>query len=95
VDALSNIETFGWGCVGGTIAFVAIFALPEVRAAWKEKDFNFSLRGALVVVGLLALQAALGGAVAVLVGDATLAKQAIAYGVGAEGIVGGYIKGAT
>jgi hypothetical protein len=36
---------------------------------------------------------AAGGVVAVLVGDAVKAKQAIAYGLGWQGLIGGFLQG--
>jgi hypothetical protein len=92
---LSDLATFLYGSLGGALAFIAIFALPELRAAWQAKDFNFGWKPAAIVSLIFIVQSILGGAAAILVGDATLAKQAIAYGLAAEGIIGGYIKGST
>jgi len=43
----------------------------------------------IVVLGSMAL----GGLVAYLVGDATVARNAVAYGVGWQGLIGGFIQG--
>jgi uncharacterized membrane protein YbjE (DUF340 family) len=45
---------------------------------------------AVVIVGYLAA----GGLVAFLVGDATAARHAVAYGMGWQGLVGGFLQGA-
>ncbi len=48
---------------------------------------------ALLVVQVLPwAQALAGGGIAVLVGDATHPKQAIAYGLGWQGLIGGFLK---
>jgi uncharacterized membrane protein YbjE (DUF340 family) len=44
-----------------------------------------------VVVGIGSM--VLGGLVAYLIGDATAARQAVAYGVGWQGTLGGLIQG--
>jgi hypothetical protein len=46
--------------------------------------------GALLVLGVFV---AAGGGVAILVGDATEPKQAIAYGLGWQGLIGGFLQG--
>jgi hypothetical protein len=43
----------------------------------------------VVLVGYLAA----GGLVAYLVGDATAARHAIAYGLGWQGLIGGFLQG--
>lgn len=91
---LSGTATVLYGCLGGFVAYIAVFAIPELRDAWEKKDFNFSLKGAIVISLLALLQMAIGGFVAGFLGDATIPKHAIAYGLGAEGIIGGYVKGA-
>lgn len=93
---LSTLSTFLYGCLGGAIAFVAVFALPELREIYKTTGAQIPPPSKLIVAGLILVALViLGGAAAVLLGDATQAKQAIAYGVAGEGLVGGIIRGAT
>lgn len=96
MQVLGTGETFLYGCLGGFIAFTAIFAIPELRKTYAERNFVMPSEGQLFVIGLLfILQIAFSGAVAAWLGDATLAKQAISYGVGAEGIVGGLLRASS
>lgn len=85
------MATFGWGCVGGLIAYVLVFVLPEFRymAETGETRAAFSTVRVIGYIGSLAVYVLLAGVVAILVGDAQHAKQAIAYGMGWEAVAKG------
>ena len=56
-------------------------------------DFHLTpghLLGTLIVIAGYALA---GGVVAFLVGSATLPRHALAYGLGWQGLIGGYLQG--
>jgi len=56
-------------------------------------DVHLTLKralGALIVIGGYMVA---GGVVAYLVGGATEARHAIAYGLGWQGVIGGYLQG--
>jgi hypothetical protein len=95
VETLSTVSQFAWGCVGGAILFVVSFALPELRAAVAADDLCMpSVLKVLAIVLLASCLIALGGAGALLLGDATQASQAIAYGIASEGLVAGVLQNA-
>jgi hypothetical protein len=93
VESLSALSQFAWGCLGGAILFAVSFALPELRAAAQADDLcrPGALR-MLVVVLLASCLIALGGAGALLLGDATEPSQAIAYGLASEGLIAGVLR---
>jgi len=92
---LSDWTSFKWGVVGALMALIAVQGLPIAgKLARHELDWEPSWSGGAGVVAFTAFFLALGGGVAVLVGEATEAKHAVFYGLGWQGILGGYIKGA-
>jgi heme A synthase len=96
VDPLSPLAAFIWGCFGGAMAFTVIMLIPELRATWKQKEFdNWPPKGISLAIALGVAQVLLGGAVALWCGDATTAKQAISYGIAAEALVGGGYRALT
>jgi len=93
LEALSTLAQFGWGCVGGTVLFAVSFALPELRAAVRNEDLSMPSPLRLLAIVLLAGSLiALGGAGALLLGDATEPSQAIAYGIASEGLIAGTLR---
>lgn len=92
---LTMSESFAWGCLGGFIAFLVVFALPEVRKALAGgATLNVTLVGLVLVVVLGAMFVSLGGLAAMFIGDATSYKHAMAYGLSFEAIFGAAIRGA-
>jgi hypothetical protein len=90
---LSDAETFAWGSVGSVVALLVVQVLPWAISLAQGADFHFTfprLVGALLVLAIFIIA---GGVVAMLVGDANEAKQAIAYGLGWQGLIGGFIQG--
>ena len=91
---LAQHEIFLWGVTGAFMALVAVQGLPLAEAllrgelAWRPTPGRL-----LGLTGFVAFFLGLGGAVALLLGDATEPKHAIAYGLGWQAILGGYIKG--
>ena len=67
--------------------------LPWGLALTRGADLHITpsrvLGAILVVVAFLCI----GGLVAVLLGDATRPRQAIAYGLGWQGLIGGFLQG--
>lgn len=85
---LSGPETFFWGALGGITGYALVFVLPwMLQLARGEIDLNMRPSRLVGLVGLLVLFVGLGGMAAYIVGDATEAKHAIAYGLGFEGIL--------
>lgn len=93
---LSDAATFGWGAVGAVVALLVVQVLPWAIAlaqggrlpspvtAWR-------VFGVIVVLVIFALA---GGLVALLFSDETTgAKEAIAFGLGWQGLLGGVIQG--
>jgi len=90
---LTDLATVLWGSVGGFVAWIVVFALPELQAIWVGgEDVHITLGRVLVAFLIAAGWVALGGVAAFLVGDATEVKHALAYGIAAEGIVGGLAR---
>lgn len=78
------------------MALLAVQGLPLAGAlARGELEWQPSVGRILGVVGFVTAFVSLGGAAALVVGDAAEAKHAIAYGLGWQGILGGYITGTT
>lgn len=93
---MSTMTQLLWGALGGTIAFIAVFALPELRAMWQDPNFKPPSLARCVVALLLGLCfIALGAAGPLLFDDATKASQAIAYGIAAESLIGNVIRGVS
>jgi hypothetical protein len=88
---VGTAATFGWGCVGGLIAYVLVFVLPEFRymAETGKLRAAFSPIRVFGFIGVFVIYVCLAGAVALIVGDAQHAKQAIAYGMGWEAVAKG------
>jgi hypothetical protein len=96
VEPLSMLTQFVWGCFGGAILFTASFAVPELRAAARANDLCWPGPAKICAIALLAAcLIALGGAGALLLGDATTTSQAIAYGLASEGLIAGVVQSAT
>jgi hypothetical protein len=90
---LPEVQAILYGCLGGVIAYVAIFALPELKSGQFSKD-NFVLNRRVVIrlVAIFVFYVGLGGFAAWWAGDAIVAKQAMAYGIGGETVAIGLIK---
>jgi hypothetical protein len=85
---------FEYGALGAIASLMIVQVLPWALAVTKGADVHITwLRcgGALPVICIFALA---GGLVAYLVGDATAARQAVAYGLAWQGLVGGFLQGA-
>lgn len=91
---MSTWETFLFGALGGSIAYVTVFVLPELRR-WIEKgtgwQSHFQFYAALM---LLALYLVMAGLFAIFIGGATEPKHAIAYGIAWEAGFKGLATGA-
>jgi hypothetical protein len=90
---LSDAATFGYGSLGAVVALLVVQVLPWAIGLAKGADFQITplrILGAIVVFLIFVLA---GGVVAMLVGDAQHPKQAIAYGLGWQGLIGGFLQG--
>jgi len=77
---MGSSATFIWGCVGGLIAYVLVFVLPELAHMIETGKFRVDFTAIRLVgyVGMLVAYVALAGGVAILVGGADQAREAIA-----------------
>ncbi len=69
--------------------------LPWGLALARGAHLELSLHQAIGAAVVLAVFIVAGGVVAILVGDAIRPKQAIAYGLGWQGLIGGFLRGTT
>src|SRR3712207_2593181 len=92
---LSDESLFLWGAVGGLVAFLLVFVLPELKKGWAGGAPRLTLGRVLIALGIGASLVALAGAAAWIVGDATTSRQAVAYGMACEATLGGILKGAA
>ncbi len=67
--------------------------LPWGLRLMNGADLHISVGRIVGFVVVLAAYLALGGLVAYLVGDATAPRHAIAYGLGWQGLIGGFLQG--
>ena len=75
-----------WGAVGEAVAYVAVFVLPRVRM-YVEKGITWpGLPRLLGIMFTAVLYIGMGGLVAFLVNEATLARHAVAYGIAWESL---------
>jgi hypothetical protein len=90
---LSDLATFGYGALGalGSLVFVAI--LPWGLGLMGGAELIVSFPRLVGVVVVVVATMALGGLVAFVVGDATSARHAVFYGLGWQGLIGGFIQG--
>jgi hypothetical protein len=81
VELLTNWDLFIWGSVGGVAGFALAHALPyAVGLMGGHTRWPPALPQVLGVVLVVAINAFLGGVAALVIGDATLIRQAIAFG---------------
>jgi hypothetical protein len=93
-DTLAPLLVFLWGCVGGLLAYIVLFALPELLRAYYTTKTRKTPVTKLVIAGLIGLFfIALGGGTALLLGDVNGPQEAIAYGLAGEGLIAGGFKG--
>ncbi|GAB3083922.1 hypothetical protein GCM10027080_37110 [Pedococcus soli] len=93
-NTLAPPLVFLWGCLGGLLAYIVLFALPELLRAYYTTKANKTPLRKVVIAGLIGLFfIALGGGTALLLGDVNGAQEAIAYGLAGEGLIAGGFKG--
>ena len=90
-------ETFGWGCLGGFIAYVLVFVLPEAQHMAETGAFRveWGAKRALGLLVVMVIYVALAGVMAVVVGGADKPGEAIVYGMGWEAIAKGLPSAGT
>jgi hypothetical protein len=91
---LSTSATFGWGAVGAIFALAVVQVLPFALQLVHGAKLTLTLTRGFGFVLVVLIFIGAGGGVAVLLGDATQAKQAVAYGLGWQSTIGGLIQGA-
>jgi hypothetical protein len=92
---LSTWETFLFGALGGGIAYVVGFVLPQLRR-WYEDGIGWESRPRLVVaMAILVVYLLMAGVfAAIIIGGATEPKHAIVYGIAWEAGLKGLVSGA-
>lgn len=91
---LSDAATFGYGSLGAVVALLVVQVLPWAVRLAKGADFQITLPRVLGAGLVFLIFVVAGGVVAMLVGDAEHPKQAIAYGLGWQGLIGGFLQSA-
>ena len=93
LHALPHLSAVAYG-VGGSLTALAVFqAAPAAASALKSSKTVKITRGALFWVGVLIVTFAAAGAVAALIGDPSTPKDGVAWGLGADGLVAGIVRG--
>lgn len=93
-NAMAPPLVFLWGCAGGLLAYIVLFALPEVLRAYYTTKSHKTPASKLMLAALIGLFfITLGGGTALFLGDVNGAQQAIAYGLAGEGLIAGGFKG--
>lgn len=76
------------------IALAVVQVLPfAIELARGKSNWTLSVGRIIGAALVLTIFIGAGGVVALLIGDATVAKQAIAYGLGWQATIGGFIQG--
>ena len=81
----------GYGAIGVGLWIIAVYGL-QIAASRGELEWRATVQTVLGVVGLVLFYLVLGAAAPIVV-DAHSAKEAIAEGLGWQGIFGQYVKG--
>jgi hypothetical protein len=89
---LSALETFEYGALGALGSLLFAQALPWGLALLHGAELHITPTRIVGLVVVIAGTMALGGLVAYLIGDAT-AREAVLYGLGWQGAIGGFIQG--
>jgi len=92
--ALSTPEILIWGGIGALISYLVVFLLPDsVKVARGQAQFvaDPARIGAAIFIGLIFVAA--GSTLTYVFGSASSVKDALAYGLGIESIMGGTLKG--
>ena len=91
---MSAGSLYGWGCLGGAVAAVFIYAAPALiqAAIWGEME-NMTPKRALYILGTVILLAAIAGVVPLIPDGVDTRGEAIAYGLAAQTILKGLIAG--
>jgi hypothetical protein len=92
-EKLAAWEIFALGCAGGFVSYLVILALPEFRKMAKTGTFKMTWPRGIGFAGILLVLVFLGGAAAWYFADDTAStKDAVAYGLGAEGLLAGLAR---
>ncbi len=93
---LSSLTTFWWGALGALASFLVVMILPEAVKIFRgEKTLAITVPRLLAALVIATIFVFAGGLLAIAFGDATQAKQALAYGLGMEGLLAGSLKAFT
>ena len=79
-EPLSQWAIFEWGSLGGFAAALLTLTLPWLYGIVKDDDDGPKLKTAVAAIGLLAIHSFFGG-IAAIVGEASVAHTAIAFGL--------------
>jgi hypothetical protein len=84
------------GSAGGLLGWAVLFPLPVAVGVFRETlDWTPTKPKVVAALVLVVVFVLAGGAIAGLAGDVTGFKQAFAYGLGAEAVLGGSVKAAV
>jgi membrane associated rhomboid family serine protease len=90
---LSGAETFAYGALGSFAALLVVHALPWGISLSQGAEVHITPVRVFGVFLIVAVFIVAGGVFAMALGDADQPKQAIAYGLGWQGSIGGLIQG--
>ena len=94
-NQLSQQELFLWGAVGGLAGFLLAHALPYFTKLMGGGHDNWppSLPTVLGVAGVVAVNMFMGGIASIVVGEASLVRQAIVFGFSWPAVIKGAGEG--
>jgi hypothetical protein len=94
VEPLSTLALVTGGAIGGLAGFITAIALPYLRGVLEGKVVDRP-SGAQIwaVIGIILFNMFMGGVAAFFVGEATLMRQAIAFGLAWPAVIKGAGEG--
>jgi hypothetical protein len=81
-----------YGALGALASLVIVQAIPWGFRLLKGADVHISVPRVLGLIVVVGGYMVAGAVVAYLVGQATLPRHAIAYGLGWQGLIGGFLN---
>ena len=91
---LSALAVFLWGCAGGAVVGLALYALPWLVYLRRMDRLEFSWGEAWVTLLLVLTIAVIGGVAALIPSSVDTRGGAIKYGIGSQAILKGIVSGA-
>jgi hypothetical protein len=92
---VATLSLYSWGFLGGAVAALVVYAIPElIHAARTDAPENMTPARAALIAALVLVLAAIAGVVPLIPDDPPSRGHAIAYGLAANSILRGIISGA-